>query len=269
MSIPAPTTKESKTNDVNDDDENDIFIKLLKHQEKDSSKTTDKNNDQFHGTIYRKMGKNSSTTIYYMNQSTLHNHGDGLDIDERNDLNVSIQKANEIMMEKTNYVRHIQETTVQLLSEPLNKDIASLLPSEESSVITLSNDVNEAMKYKANESKCRTIKRKIETTSKVWKKRKQICIDFLNTMDECTEGTISAKKCLAGNGQIDIESDDVILKQAKESFHARRNKKMRLITGHSSGGVGSSDVGPLPSESFVGVMLGANGGVQRISIEQN
>ena len=79
-------------------------------------------------------------------------------------------------------------------------------------------------------------------------------------IDESTEGSISLKKLLKGDGPIDIDSDDMAIKGAI-AFAAR--KKPRLSLAGLKGGIGSL----CPDENFLGVKLGTHGSIIRIFSE--
>ena len=76
-------------------------------------------------------------------------------------------------------------------------------------------------------------------------------------MEECTDGTISLKKCLKGDGQIDIDSDETALKGA--ITFASRKKVKTVKSGSAKGGV-------QPSVDFVGCTLSAQGKPERVFI---
>lgn len=59
-----------------------------------------------------------------------------------------------------------------------------------------------------DEKRAKAIKKGIEGMGSIWRKRKRQCIEFVSNMEDATEGTISLKKCLKGDGPIDIDSDE-------------------------------------------------------------
>ena len=113
-----------------------------------------------------------------------------------------------------------------------------------------------------------------------WRKRKRICMDFLIMMEESTEGTISAKKCLAGDGQIDVESDETAIKNSiaygnkKRSMTSRPFKKTKVSKsmGRKTTGLSSSEsltCGLTPDANFVAVRLDPLGLVERVYLGDN
>jgi hypothetical protein len=269
--VPSPLLKScldtmsiSAANDAkggNEDSDDDDFVKVKKKGSKDSAK-----NDKFTGSLLRKVGRNANTTLYYINPSQLPNEGNGMTPDDRNELTASLQKCQEDLKVNAQSIQTINANSTQLQSEPLNEEIQKLLPTEESSVQDLSNQVTEANKLKVNASRRKVVDKKIEKMATFWRKRKRSCVDFLSMMEDCTEGTVSAKKCLAGSGQIELESDEAIVKQAKEMYANRKNNKRHKMrpVGKASKTNGGSDV--QPSESFIAVTLGPNGIVQRVCV---
>ena len=85
-------------------------------------------------------------------------------------------------------------------------------------------------------------------------------------MEESTEGTISRKKCLKGDGPIDIDSDEAAI-QGSIAFAKR--KKQRVVGRGSLGGKGSATGRPslAPDQNFIGVILSALGKPERVMLE--
>lgn len=254
MSI-SPTDNGSK--DGGGDSEDDDFVKTTKKSSSKSAET-----DSFAGALLRKVGRNANTTLYYANQSKLPNDGNGLIPDDRNELISSMEKSKEERKELSKTTQSIDGKVSALLSEPLNEEMKKLLPLEESAVEELSNKVEAARKLKVNETRVKSTKRKVEKMATYWRKRKRLCIDFLNMMDENTEGVVTAKKCLSGNGQIDIESDEVAVKQAKQ-FHENRKKRQHI----KKSKIIIEDE-PKASESFIAVKQASNGTIERIYLDE-
>lgn len=259
MSISA--TNGEKIHD--DDSEEDIFMKKAENPRK---------SDEFSRMIYQKNGRNAKTTLYFMNQKNLENDGNGMKPDQRNDLLSSLQSAKLNLQNLVELKQTIETGTNLLLSQPFNDEINRLLPEQESRIETLLKEIESAKNLKIDERKMRHIQRKVDEMSSHWRKRKRLCIDFFNMMEDCTEGVMCAKKSLAGNGQIEIESDEMIMKQAK-MMHSNR-KKMKLgekphcrnkIVMRNRSEEPSNEVKPLAS--FVAVKLGPNNTVERVTLE--
>ena len=241
--------------DDNNNEDDDLFMK--KSSSSSSSATTTKTKeDEYTATIYQKVGRNPNTTLYYLNQSKLSNNGNGMLSNERNNILNLLQKSNEKVQEQSMIIQSINDKICILLSQPFNNDLNHLLPIEERNMKNLYNDIEYATKWNVNESRRTMTKRKIDNMINIWKKRKRLCIDFLNMMEDCTEGIVSTKKCLSGHGQIEIESDEMVVKQAKASFHASSSRKKCMTQKCSS--VSDRVGGPQASEAFIGVMLASN-----------
>ena len=58
-----------------------------------------------------------------------------------------------------------------------------------------------------------------------WKKRKSKCLLVLEQLDENSDGTISKVKCLKGDGQIAIESDEGFCKEKVAARNGGGKKK--------------------------------------------
>lgn len=225
-----------------------------------------------HATVYKnvlimKAGKGTNTNIYYVNYNTAKN-GDGLDREAKNKIAADWAAGNTERADLEQQINIMQAKTLKLLSEPTNEEASMLLKQEEATVEKLNQDLDEARKLKVNENYKLKVKRRIENMATMWRKRKRICMDFLIAMEEITDGMISVKKCLAGDGQIEIDSDQVVTAamvdytKKKLSASQKRNvsKAGKLIEPHG---------GFAPCQSFVGVLLSSNGRVQRVHVEDN
>lgn len=79
-------------------------------------------------------------------------------------------------------------------------------------------------------------------------------------------GTVSVKKCLNGDGQICIDSDETTIKGAKAYAKTKKNSSMarKGLKARASNG---ASAGLNPDPNFVGVMLNANGNPERVYME--
>ena len=101
-------------------------------------------------------------------------------------------------------IKAMTTETTKLLSEPTNEEAAISTEGAEQQVDSLREAVEAAQELKGYE-KCRTkIRKKIDVVMGQWRRRKRVCMDFLIAMEENTDGTISMKKCMSGDGQIYI-----------------------------------------------------------------
>jgi hypothetical protein len=255
--VPSPVLKScldamsvSPVNDDGDSDDDDLVKKTTSNKKK-------KVCDKFTDALRMKAGRNTNTTLYYMNHSKLTNGGNGLDPEQRNELVSNVQKANEELKHENHKLQTTVQSTTLLLSEPLNKEAAEIIRSEESCVKDLEDQLKDARKLKSNESSRKATKRKTEQMLLHWRKRSRLCMDFLSNMEECTEGTISVKKCLTGSGQIDIESDENAVKEAKEMDALKKKRKPMKATGSKGNETKSSP-------AFIAVTLGPKGVIQRV-----
>ena len=81
-------------------------------------------------------------------------------------------------------------------------------------------------------------------------------------------GTVSVKKCLKGDGQICIDSDESIIKGAKAYAATKKNSSMvrKSLNGRSGSG---ATAGLNPDPNFIGVILSSNGNPQRVFMDDN
>jgi len=250
--------------DPNDDSEDDTFVsKKPKHKLKLASKTSINNTKSskddehaFHDSVRVKMGRNANSNLYYLDQSKLENEGNGLLPEEQQNLVASQHQGSEELRRKLDECKTMDRQTVQYLSEPKNDEMNALLRDGEEEMDSVHQALEEAKQYSGNASRRKKSEKQVDSMCIQWRQRKRKCIDFLDTMEDYTEGTISKKKCLAGNGQIEVESDETAIKLAK-TFHERMKARKR-------GGKGSGEGDD--SRCLVGIVLGSNktNGIERV-----
>lgn len=91
-----------------------------------------------------------------------------------------------------------------------------------------------------------------------------INLQFISMMEESTEGTITLKKCLKGEGALEIDSDEAAIKGA--TAFAQR-KRPNISRGSLSGGgakSGEENDSLHPDSNFIGVVLNALGKPERV-----
>ena len=235
------------------------------------------------GTLHLKIGANSSSTLYFVDQTKLSNNGDGLDSNDKNDLLEMIEKTKLNKEDLETMLKNLSSETKKLLSEPQNCDLNVSLDKVEETQKLLKDDLEKAQEYKCNDNHRKKLRKAIEKMSSFWRKRKQICKGFLFMMEETTEGTVSMKKCMSGDGQIEIDSDENTIigataftkkmiarnlstspSREKRPHHSTRliagpNKRQKLNLGEFS----DYDA----DTQFVGVKLNQRGFVERVYME--
>ena len=205
-----------------------------------------------------KSGRNANNVLYFTNHDKSANGGNGLPPDERNELIAAEQKSNQDLQSKRNELAATQRETKQLLSEPTNEEAEERQNREDKILADLQASVEESRQYAGNEKKREQTKKRIRNLADIWWKRRRQCTDFLQGMEDATEGTVSVKKCLAGDGQIDIDSDEAIINAEKEMHEMRKAKKAKK-THSASGGVP-------PSTNFIGVQFSSTSKVERVYV---
>ena len=222
-------------------------------------------NIQYKKSLLFKGAKGNNSGIYYVNYNTAQG-GDGLDRDEKNQLvsDNAIADGNYSTMQ--NSLNIILTETKKLQTESFNSEMNELVEKAGKDSLELSAQLEMARAFRCNEKhKEGTIKR-INYFSSHWRKRRKICMDFLITMEELTEGTITAKSCLRGNGQIDIDSDEAIIKLAQD-FGAKKRRILSSKVAMSACKAGTKKSGLPAADNFVAVVLDGQGTVQRIHLD--
>jgi hypothetical protein len=227
------------------------------------TKSEEQSNDPFHDSLVMKPTKSANNPLYYADYTRLSNNGDGLAPEARNKL------LNKVMNAKAEEERHranlqqMTSDTTKLLGEPKNDQAATLLTKGEAALAMLHEQAQGARKLKANEKHKQQTKKRIDSMTAEWRKRKRICNDFLMALEENSDGAISRKKILACDGQFDVESDEMAAQNAiAYAKRVQSRPSMRRVT--SAGG---SSCTVAPTQSFVAVTLDSQGCVSRIHLD--
>lgn len=224
--------------------------------------------DEFAGALGFKAGRNANTSLYYVDHTKQKNNGNGFEFDVRDKLYTDKSQAeNEHAKLKSELLR-MEADTKRLNSEPTNEEAMSKLETDEATMAELLSKVEEARKLKVNEKHKRQTKLRIEGMTQQWRKRRRICMDFLISMEENTDGSISMKKCLAGEGQIDIESDEKALKDTKTfaSNKLARKKLKSVCRKPQSTQDSASHIAA--DENFIGILLNSQGNLTRAYLDE-
>jgi hypothetical protein len=101
-----------------------------------------------------------------------------------------------------------------------------------------------------------------------WRKRKKLCHEFLVNMEELSDGSISRKKALNGDGALALDSDE---QAVKATLELHRNKRQKLtLSGKAErrgAGCGKSE-GSLSNPNFVAVILDSQHQAQRVYLDE-
>jgi len=259
--VPSPVLKsclddmvENVRNDDNpfdkDSDEEDYH-----HTKKNKAK------DEFAASLVVKTGRSTSTTLYFTNYNKLKNNGNGMDRDERNMFLGEVQKVENEKSSLEHTFNRIKNETIQLLSEPQNEKVNIIIQEMEKHVEDTTRKVEILRNYKGNEKKRLGVQKKLQKISAIWRQRRRLTIDFLSRMEEYTDGSISRKKCLKGDGAIEIDSDECHVKGNIAWAKTKRKRKTMKKRVQTCGDMVK------PDESFVGVLLDNRGNIERVYLE--
>lgn len=176
--------------------------------------------EPYSAALVFKVGKNLSTNLYFVDYTKVK----GMDREEQEGLknDLGMAKVEQEAIEAT--LRSTRDLTAKLLAEPTNEELTLRLSAEETFLQELENKVEEARKLKVNEKHKDKTKKRIEQMAAQWRQRRRVCLEFLTTMEENTDGAVSRSKCLKGDGQIIIESDEVVAKAAIDYAKEKRSR---------------------------------------------
>ena len=237
------------------------------------------------GSLCIKQGRGQNSTLYYVDYNKTKNNGNGPDPTEHQELLSNVAKTENELTALKSSVQTATAKTVKLLSEPTNEVLAARLEKEEAELTALQEEVEAARKLIVNEKHKQQTKRRIDYMSAEWSKRRRICMGCLHSLEEISEGAISVKKCLSGNGPIDIDSDEAVAKAAVEYAKNKKNKKSKgssllspksaVLVGKKQSFNASGTLPPKPTgsgiqanEDFVALSLDSRGRLKRICLDE-
>lgn len=84
--------------DSDDDEDGGCSSKKKKNKKKGSSSSSSSNNaDPYTESLLIKVGRNASSTLYFVNYNKLPNNGNGMELDERSEfMSISVQTNEEL-----------------------------------------------------------------------------------------------------------------------------------------------------------------------------
>eukprot|EP00536_Pseudo-nitzschia_multiseries_P009824 jgi/Psemu1/325786/estExt_fgenesh1_pg.C_2860001 len=252
--IPSPVlsaTLEDMTTDFRDEDVFNASDDENSHDEK-CHVTPQKKSDSkepYAGSLVFKAGRNAKSNIYYVDYTKIKE----MDNDSRQELASKVAVAKGEHGQLILNLRQAVAKTTQFLSEPSNDELGGLLSESEKAVTKLKADVNDAKALMVNEGHRKKLKRRIQSMAGHYRKRKQLCCSFLSSLEEVSDGTISKKKCLNGDGQIALDSDENTNKSALAYAKSKKRQKTKIS---------------LADENFVGVLLDSQGMVKRVYVDE-
>ena len=238
-------------------------------QKKKKAKTkVSSSSDPLNGSLCFKAGRSAGNSLYYVDHNKTKNSGNP-DPVASNELLAKVATAEAELAALNAIQKSVTAEADKLLGEPTNDEAAQLLLEKTPAVEALREKVAEAAALKANEGQRKKLKRSIEKMTIEWRKRQRLCRDFLINFEDVTDGAVSMKKCLKGEGQIEIESDEATLAicreyKAKQRSMALSGKKIMKKRGALVSKVSAKkDTGPVADENFIGVTLTSQGTVKR------
>ena len=228
-------------------------------------------NTEYAGSLSVKAGGNANTTLYYLDHIKLENGGNGLSFDVKDKLIQDNQNATTALVSLQSTIDACNKEADTLLREPTNEEADILLQQEVMAVERLKEEVELSQKLTVDVKVRKRTEKRLEAMALYWRKRKRVCIDFLRLMDERTEGTVSYKKYVAGDGQIDIESDEMIIKGAIERAKRKASNlslpRKKLKVANTMSNTGDAAATENASPTFIGIRLTGNGKVERVHLK--
>lgn len=205
----------------------------------------------FAGTVFFKAGRSVASSVYYV----VYNKMPELSDEKKRELYEKVSNSNAECDQLKLILKQLNVKTTQLLTEPTNDELIERLSDLENDVTTLEKKVNDARALTVNESHKNKLKRRIQSMAGHYRKRKQLCCSFLSSLEEISDGTVSKKKCLKGDGQIALDSDESANNAA-------------IAYAKSKKGFSKAKKAVLADENFVGVSLDSQQMIKRIYVDE-
>jgi hypothetical protein len=252
------------------DDKNPFADSDDEEELKEDTTTT----EPYAGSLLFKPGRNQASNLYYVDHTKLK----GMDREQREALaqNTANATAEEGALKDT--LKTTLGKAAQLLSEPTNEEATLRHETEEAAMKDLDENLETARKLKVNENHKQKTKKRIQNMAAQWRARKRLCVDFLISLEENTDGAVTVKKCLANDGQICLDSDDSVAKAAVKFAKDKRSRNIKGgLKGRKKGGTMSrglskgslsSESDSLADESFVAVKLDSQNSVCRVHVDE-
>ncbi len=223
------------------------------------------NKEPYSASLVFKVGKNLSTNLYFTDYTKVK----GMERLEQETLMTDLATAKAEQKSIKANLNSTREVTSKLLAEPTNEELTLKLEAAEKNVQELEEKIVEARKLKVNEKHKEKTKKRIENMAAQWRQRRRSCLEFLTTMEENTDGAVSRSKCLKGDGQIAIDSDEAVAKAAIEHAKEKRDRaakgglqRRKSLSAIRAVGKGGSTVGL--ESNVVAVTLDAQLNIVRI-----
>ena len=241
-------------------------------EDEKKEKKTNEPTDPFAGSLLFKAGKNQSSHLYYVDYKKMK----GLDRDQRERLVSSLATARTEDEAFNNTLKQLLNNAALLLKEPTNEEATTCLDIEEKAVSQMEERLEEARKLKVNEKHKQKTKRRIQNMAAQWRNRKRLCLDFLISLEENTDGNVSAKKCLSGDGQIALDSDEVVAKSAVKYAQGKKCRNsnrgpLKALQQSRLAPKNQDSVSPasLADSNFVAVVLDSQNNVSRVYADED
>lgn len=167
-----------------------------------------------------KAGKNLSNNLYYVDHKKLQ----AMTEEERRDLQEKLATSKAEGAELTMRLQAIKKETADFLNQPTNEELVVKLQQEEASHEEVAAKLEAAGQFKVNEKHRKKLKQKVERMAVYWRQRRRLVFEFLTSLEENTDGSVTRRKCLKGDGPIFIDSDESVATAAAKFAQDKKLK---------------------------------------------
>ncbi|KAL3924099.1 MAG: hypothetical protein SGILL_001254 [Bacillariaceae sp.] len=164
------------------------------------------------GSLCFKPGRNANTSVYFVNYGRIPE----MDPYARQELLGKLATCKVEMEALEHKIKSVNTWTAKLLSEPTNDEIIGLMKKAEEAVAATKAEVEELKEHQVDPGTLVALKKRKQTMTSHWSKRQRICVSFLSNLEEGSEGAVSMRKSLAGDGSLPLDSDEAVAKAELE-----------------------------------------------------
>ncbi|KAG7356864.1 Tat binding protein 1TBP-1-interacting protein TBPIP [Nitzschia inconspicua] len=218
-------------------------------------------------TLVFKPGKTPQTSLYHFNYKKTKM----LDSDERQTLIAALADANATVEGLKRDTASIQQQAAKLKLEPTNVELISTLEQATNDVTSLRDQVADSRKLQVHTGTRIDRQKKIQKMAAQWSKRKRMCLSFLSALEENTDGAVTIQKSLSGDGPLQLDSDEAIVK-AELALAKQKSQKRKMGSNRFQGLTKKPKQEPSLSSSLssdlVAVRLMKGGTVERVYYDE-
>jgi hypothetical protein len=113
---------------------------------------------------------------------------------------MDLDRASSELKENQKQQKFVVKQVAKLMAEPLNSELDGRIEGLENDITELKSGIVESKKHFVDMKQRGAIESSHAYFVKEWSNRKRKCLDAIEVLESATDGTVSLKKCLKGEG---------------------------------------------------------------------